>query len=104
MITLADVDGTIPGRAALVSLRLDIKDSKTMTDVVIEGEYGCTDPFESCDRLRLAIGDDFPDHVHTTVGNERARYLAWKRRMDELLGGDNSPAAYLAATTEKLFS
>lgn len=94
-ITLADVDGTIPGRAALVSLKLDQDDTNSFFDVHIEGQDGCTDPFASCDQVRRAIGDDFPEHVHTTVGNDRAHYLVWQRRMDDHIGGDNSPAKYV---------
>ena len=68
---------------------------RSFIDVQVEGENDCTDPFASCEQTLLAIGDDFPDHVHTTVGNDRAQYLAWKRRMDDLIGGENSPSDYL---------
>lgn len=94
-LTLADVDGTIPGRAILVSLKLDY-DTNPYFDVNVEGQHGCTDPFATCERTLLAIGDDFPDHVHTMVGNERAKYLAWKRRLGSMFSGDHSPAEYLA--------
>lgn len=49
--------------------------TSTFIDAQAEGESGCTDPFASSDRLRRDIGDDFPDHVHAVVGNDRAKYL-----------------------------
>lgn len=97
--TLADVDGTTPARAALLCIRLDPYDPEQMHTIFVEGEGECTDPWASAERLQSSLASDWPEHVWTIVGNERARFLRWKDGMDQLLGGPNTPQEYLDAIT-----
>lgn len=53
-----------------------------------------TDPRRMADNLRKSIEGDWPKHTHTIVGNDRADYLAWKRRMAQM-GMDGSVESYL---------
>lgn len=98
-LKLTDVDGTIPGRAALVSINLD-----TMMDYdgkgsqfagFVEGEHNCADPIESAWALWESIKDDFPGRRAAVIANSRAKYLAWKRRIEALGMKDTTPKDYL---------
>lgn len=95
---LSDVDGTTPGRAALVLINLEDPGAPAgfMHSVYVEGEYNCTNPWRDCEGLLASTGGDWPNHHTTIIGNARAMYLKWVRDMVELLGsGDYSPAEYL---------
>jgi hypothetical protein len=85
-----DVDGTVPGRAVLLIVNIDDPSSKTgvIHQVFVEGEHNCTDPNLSAQGLWESISADWPDHIHTIVQNERARYLMTARRMKEIFGAD----------------
>lgn len=94
--TLADVDGTVPGRAVLMSIKvvdtLDEDPEQMHTDLV-ETE-GQPDPWTWALGLMRSMEDDWPVHEWAIVGNWRARYLRWKVMMP--IPGEHSPEEYVA--------
>jgi hypothetical protein len=76
-LTLADVDGTIPGKAG--SLMRNDSDEELHPD-----------PITSCWNMWRATKSDWPKHTATVVANPRASYLRWKIGMQEDLGITNS--------------
>jgi len=87
-LTLKDVDGTIPGKAALVIIDLndpwgDKPGSLMRNDVDEETQ---PNPVVTCWRLWEATKSDWPGHTATVVANPRAEYLRWKNGMREELG------------------
>lgn len=82
---LKDVDGTTMGRASLIAINLEdaYNDSGNalMRNDFDEGDDA--DPMQACERLRESIEGDWPEHIFTIVGNERANYLRWARLMKE---------------------
>lgn len=97
-ITLADVDGTIPGVAMLVSVDLSLgEEAQPMHTVVVE-EPGKADPELRARRLWEGIKDDWPGHTMTVMCNPRAAYLMANRRTADMIGSPawDSPAEYLA--------
>jgi hypothetical protein len=96
--TLADVDGRTPGRAALLQIDLENPGTETggpMWSDFTEGEHGCTSPYDSCEVLWASVKDDWPTHTHAIVGNDRAKYLVWARRMKAIGIANHSPQDYL---------
>jgi hypothetical protein len=95
-VSLRDVDGTVPGRAALVSINLDDPDTTgTRYAYFVEGEFGCTNPIGDCHGLWESIKGDWPDDTHGIIPNERACYLNWRARC-EAMGMENiEPQDYL---------
>lgn len=100
--TLADVDGREPGRAFLLSIKTGdpFKESPDqMYECFEEADGDKYDPIRTAEGLKLSIEGDFPNRHWAIVGNHRAHYLAWRRRMDEMgLGFSEerlSPQAYL---------
>lgn len=97
--TLKDVDGTVPGRAALVYVDLNDPDSRwgLMRTDYLEGDHGCDDPILSCEALHESIKGDWTGHEYTIVANHRAKYLKWRRDMIAVLGepGRYTPEYYL---------
>jgi len=101
-ITLKDIDGTVPGRAALVSMNLN-----TMFDSdngkppqwagYVEGEFSCDNPIEMAWALWESIKDDHPDHVPAVLSNERAKYLRWVALMVGILDTEATFQEYLDA-------
>lgn len=98
-LKLSDVDGTTPGRAALVHINLEdpLARDGFMQTVYVEGEYNCTNPWRSCEGLQRSIGGDWPNHHIAIIANARALYLKWAEEMPQLLPGTDgySPAEYL---------
>lgn len=96
-ISLSDVDGTVPGRAALIMINLENPDEHSgfMYQLFVESRGMNVDPHVAAQALWESIKVDGPNHSHTIVLNERARYLMAARRMRELTGGDFSPEDYL---------
>ena len=94
---IEDVDGTVPGRAALTGVRLDTDRPAQMHQLLIEGP-DCPDPSLSACALRDSVAADWPEHVLAVAQNERARFLMAQRRMTEALGGwgSQTPAEYVA--------
>lgn len=103
-LTLADVDGTIPGRAVLIIVDLDdpYATNSLMREDFVEGKYGCTDPVDSCHRLWNGTKMDWPGYSHTVIATPRASYLNWQWLMRENLGITEhiSPEDYLKIETE----
>lgn len=94
--TLADVDGTIPGVAMLITTDLSLgEDAQPMHSVVIE-EPGKDDPDLRARRLWESMKDDWPGHTMTVITNQRATYLAANRRTESLIGSPawDSPQEY----------
>lgn len=101
-ITLADVDGTIPGRAALVSINLDrMDDEGPMYAQFVEGEYDCTSPWHSAEGIWQSVKDDFPGHTKAIIVNERANYLRSARQLKEMFGFEETPEEYLGHLDHK---
>jgi hypothetical protein len=92
-VALHEVDGTIPGRAALVVVNLDDIESRNglMQTLYVEGEGGCDDPQLWAEGLRESTKDDWPEHTFTIVLNERARYLMAARRTRDMGFGEYTP-------------
>lgn len=90
---LKDVDGTIPGRAALILIDLENPDTRRgfMQSLFVEGEGNCTDPVLSCNALWESTKGDWPRHRMAIVADERAKYIEWNR----LMGYDYGPRKYL---------
>lgn len=57
-------------------------DGKTFTDAYSEADY--PDPQLQCERMRAAVGDDFPDAIFSIGMNDRARDLMTNRRMADM--------------------
>jgi hypothetical protein len=98
--TLADVDGTTLGKVQLVSLKLveGFGESPELMHTYFEEGAGRVDPWLQAEGLKRGIEDDWPEHYWAIVGNWRAMYLAWVRRMRGLgflSEEDWSPSAYL---------
>lgn len=97
-LTLADVDGTVPGVAMLVTVDLSLgEDAQPMHTVVIE-EPDKADPELRARRLWESIKDDWPGHTMTIMCNPRAAYLTANRRTADMIGSPawDSPEEYLA--------
>lgn len=95
---LADIDGTTPGRAALVSIDLNNPGGDMggpMYADFEEGNDGVTDPIQRCWNFWEATKDDFPTHTAAVISNPRAKYLAYEREMNRLGIGVVSPQEYL---------
>lgn len=97
---LADVDGTVPGKVQLLSVRLVdglTEDPKLMATYIEEAEDR-PNPWLFAEGLKRGLEDDWPEHHWAIVGNWRARYLLWVHRqkgMGFLSEEDWSPQAYL---------
>lgn len=102
--TLADVDGTTTGKAALVMINLDDEYGETghqslmradFDDLFLDGKPG---PIKQCWALWEATKEDWPHHHATVVANHRAEYLEWIDRQRALLGEDTdvSPEFYVS--------
>lgn len=93
---LADVDGTVPGVAMLISVDLSKgEDAQPMHSVVVE-EPGKADPALRASRLWESMKDDWPGHTMTVITNKRAAYLAANRRTQDMIGSPawDSPREY----------
>lgn len=99
--TLADVDGSVPGKVQLVAIKLvdGFGEDPKMTHTYFEEDGNSDrDPWLMAEGLKRGIEDDWPEHHWAIVGNWRARYLKWVRYQKALgfLPEDAwSPAAYL---------
>lgn len=84
---LADIDGRVPGKVVLVSVKLqdelDVRKGDFQHAYFEEGEDKA-DPYLRAEGLKLSLEDDWPQHEWAVVGNWRARYLQWARRQQEL--------------------
>ncbi|MEW9530672.1 hypothetical protein [Microbispora sp. NPDC049125] len=98
-ITLEDVDGTVPGRAALVSMDLANPGGRNggpMYHDFVEGEGSDHDPILRAQALQESIEDDWPNHTYAVLYNARAQYLATARQMREIGFENYTPQEYLA--------
>lgn len=96
--TLADIDGTVKGKAVLMSIKLVDEfdeDPEQMHTLITEGEYD-EDPWTFAMGLMRGIEKDWPDHEWAIVGNWRARYLRWAHTMPSYVTGPHTPEEYLA--------
>lgn len=93
--TLADIDGTVPGRAVLMSARTDSDNSEPMAETRDEQPGDTYDPWTTLEGLQRSIEADFPDRGWAIVGNWRARYLRWAHTMQFIIPGDHTPQDYL---------
>lgn len=96
--TLADVDGSVKGRAVLMSIKvgdtLDEDPEQMHTDLVEDEKHD--DPWGWALILMRSMEDDWPDHEWAIVGNWRARYLRWVQQMLTVIpGGGHTPEQYL---------
>lgn len=95
--TLADVDGTVPGKAMLMSVRLDEDNPGQMCTIFEEGPDDPVDPWTRAEGLMRGIEADWPEHEWAIVGNWRAKYLRWAHTMPAFLPGPHTPQEYLEA-------
>lgn len=94
--TLADVDGSVPGVAMLISADLSKgEDAQPMIATFVESA-DCPDPALRAEGLWESIKDDWPGHTRTVMCNERARYLLAQRRTKSQIGSPawDSPEEY----------
>ena len=89
---LKDIDGTIAGRAALVSMDLE-NPGVPMYQDFIEGD-DTRDPIDRCWTLWESVKDDFPKHTASVIANSRAKYLDYAAQMQRL-GVSPTPEKYL---------
>lgn len=100
--TLKDIDGTVPGKVQLMSVKLvdDMFDEpELMATPIYEGDHD-KDPWTFAMGLMRGIEQDWPDHEWAIVGNWRARYLRWAHTMPSFLPGPHTPEDYLATFDE----
>jgi hypothetical protein len=93
----ADVDGTVPGVAMLVSADLSQGENASPQHTVwVEAPGDRADPVAMVQGLWESIKSDWPGHSTGLLLNERARYLMAQRRMREMFGEDSvmSPREY----------
>lgn len=93
--TLADVDGTVPGRAMLLCIRLDEDRPDQMYNLFEETPDAPADPWTFAEGLMRSIEGDFPEHEWAIVGNWRAKYLRWELQMKRTIPGEFTPQEYL---------
>ncbi len=93
-LTLADVDGTIPGRAVLVVLDLTDPASQTVQTDFTEGRDG-EDPTAAARSLQKAVRAQMPDCAVAILCNPRAKYIEWKLGMRSWGRNDFEPERYL---------
>ena len=96
-VTLADVDGTVPGVAMLISADLSQgEDAKPLISTIVE-DADHPDPQLCAEGLWEGIKDDWPGWSMTIMCNERAKYLTANRRTRHLIGEPawDSPQEYL---------
>lgn len=94
--TLADVDGTDPGRVQVELADLTGERPEVLRTYYFEEKSGEADPWLRAEMLKRDIEDDWPGCHWEFVGNWRARYLDWARRFEEWgFDGDHSPQEYL---------
>lgn len=98
--TLADVDGTVPGKAMLMSVKLDEDEPGQMCTIFVEEPDAPADPWTWAEGLMRGIEDDWPDHEWAIVGNWRARYLRWAYTMQSVIPGEHTPDEYVAMFKE----
>ena len=83
--SLHDIDGTVPGWAALIVV--DPPRSGATSSVVsctdyLEGGAGLENPLAAAQRHQKDLAERrYPDLVATFAWNPRARYLAWLNEM-----------------------
>jgi hypothetical protein len=96
-LTLADVDGTVMGRAALVIINLDDPWGEKPHSMMRQDldEEGFSNPRRSCWNVWETTKADWPSHTVTVVANPRADYLDWVVKMEHLGIEDNTPERYL---------
>lgn len=106
-VKLEDVDGTVKGRAALVMI--DLEDPwgakaapSLMRSDFEEGEDGGYGPVAACWALWEGTKADWPHHTAAVVANERAQYLDWVSKMEEIGITGNTPEQYVQCATEPL--
>ena len=92
-LKLEDYDGTIKGRAALISMDLENPGHPMYEDFVEEDDT--RDPIDRCWRLWESIHEDFPGHEPAVIANPRAEYLRYVREMNMLGIGVLTPLEYL---------
>ena len=103
--TLKEIDGSIKGYAALVSIDMtepfdpaDPANSLMYSDFTEgESETGY-DPYTLAVGLRESLWSNWPGRDWNIFANPRAKYLRWKYDMDALgLGVEHTPKDYLAS-------
>lgn len=91
---LADVDGTVPGVAMLVSADLSQGvDAQPMHTTWVEEPDDRTDPVAMVQGVWESVLDDWPGHSTGLLLNERARYLMAQRR-NRQMGFEQTPQEY----------
>ena len=102
--TLADVDGTEPGKVMLVAVRLVPTREQEPVPMYRYFEEGPDDmnPWATAEGVLESIEEAWPKEIHwAIVGNWRARYLAWNWGQRGFIPKDAlSPEAYLKHYTE----
>lgn len=98
--TLADVDGTVPGKVQLIAVKLqeNLPGRGDFLHEYFEEASERPNPWRSAEGLKRSIEGDWPEHHWEIVGNWRARYLAWVERqkgLGFLSEEDWSPQAYV---------
>lgn len=98
-VTLDQVDGTVPGRAALIIINLNDtwgNEPYSLMRHDFQEDAATSDPVDACHRLWSGIRTDWPKHQATIACNPRASYLDWKTKMEALrLGSHVTPEDYL---------
>lgn len=97
-IDVKDVDGTVPGKAALVMINLDDPWNEKADPSLVRSDFDeeyAPDPIRACWELWASIKGDWPGHTAAVIANDRAKYLDWDRKMRAIGFTDNDPAKYV---------
>lgn len=101
-VTLNQVDGSIKGLAAIVSLNLTHPGGMGGPMYqVFEEDHCCADPISRCWSFWEVTEEDFPGHLASVIANPRAKYLRSVETIRALFGDEaatrHTPEAYLAS-------
>lgn len=98
MIQLADIDGTIPGRAVILIIRLDDPEKEPQRLDFIEGGGGTVNPLQYARDMQRRINAEIPEATVLLAANPRARYLEWRETAEGWGHNLLTPTHYLATS------
>lgn len=94
MIQITDIDGSTPGRAALLIVALDRPDQTERIDYA-EGPE-CQNPLLWARKLEERVLEEMPGMHTAVIADSRARYLEWRAAAQGWGHNLLTPGHYLA--------